>query len=339
MPNADLCRGPAAAAWATSLRPTDRQLLDQFVAGRDEEAFAELVRRHGPMVLAVCRRVLGDRHAADDAFQATFLLLVRKSDSLRAPDLLANWLYGVAARTAMKARARASRRPVPKRRAEPMTVPDPSLDATMRELHTVLDEELSSLPEKYRAPLVLCYLEGKTNLQAARELGWPQGSISRRLARGLELLRSRLTRRGLTLSALLLALLLSQEAAGAAVPAALIHSTARAAALTAAGKATAQTTSTTVAELTEDMLQASSSFSAWRLGALSLLLVLLLVGAWIWNPTAATAWHADGARPPGSTALFGSDASNRVPAVQQANAPMDAVQAFGCPLSGCSAGP
>jgi RNA polymerase sigma factor (sigma-70 family) len=335
MPEADLCHGSVTAAWATSLRPTDRQLLNRFRAQRDEEAFAELVRRHGPMVLGVCRRVLGDGHAAEDAFQATFLLLVRKSKSLRDPELLANWLYGVAYRTALKTRSRASRQRTIEQRAVEMTVSDPSLDVTMRELQSVLDEELDSLPEKYRAPLVLCYLEGKTNIQAARALGWPEGSISRRLARGLELLRARLTRRGLTLSALLLALLLSQESAGAALPASLIASTARTAALVAAGQTPAEASAVT--EIVEDVLQ-SSRPELYRLGGATLALLLLLGGIWTWTQTHASAASAD--RPPGGAASSSAlePASCGGTASVPARLPgAEAAETSSCAASACSA--
>jgi RNA polymerase sigma factor (sigma-70 family) len=350
MPNAHLCRGPAAAPWATSLRPTDRQLLDQFSAGRNEEAFAELVRRHGPMVLGVCRRVLGDGHAAEDAFQATFLLLVRKSGTLREPDLLASWLYGVACRTSMKARARASRQRKTEQRADAMVPTDPSLDVTMRELQTLLDEELDALPEKYRAPLVLCYLEGKTNLQAARELGWPAGSISRRVARGLELLRSRLTRRGVTVSALALALLMSQEAAAAAVPASLAASTAHAAALVAAGQTAAQAASASVAELADEVLQATSFWDGARLGAAALALLAFLGGAWMWTHTPAAASNSlpasagapacsGGGLPPATLLEVPHGDANASSACAAASCPDSGGAAARCGATGCSGAP
>jgi RNA polymerase sigma factor (sigma-70 family) len=177
--------------------PTDSQLLKRFARQQDEAAFAALVKRHGPMVLAVCRRILRDAHDADDAFQATFLVLVRKAPVIARPELLGNWLYGVAYRVAVKARIIAARRSERERQVPAMTLSDPLSDVTGRELRAVLDAELSRLPEKYRAPLVLCYLEGKTNEQAARLLGWPIGSISGRLARARELLRERLLSRGL----------------------------------------------------------------------------------------------------------------------------------------------
>jgi RNA polymerase sigma factor (sigma-70 family) len=174
---------------------TDRHLLLRFVRDRDEAAFAVLVKRYGPMVLGVCRRILTQVEEAEDAFQATFLVLLRKASSIGRPELLGNWLYGVAYRIARKARAQRARRAQLERPTPPMTTSDPQLDAAWRELHAALDEELQRLPVKYRAPLILCYLEGLSNKEAARRLGWPTGSISYRLARGRELLRGRLQRR------------------------------------------------------------------------------------------------------------------------------------------------
>jgi RNA polymerase sigma factor (sigma-70 family) len=201
--------------------PSDSQLLERFLTCRDEAAFAALVRRHGPMVLAVCRRLLPDPNDADDAFQATFLVLVRKASSVGRPERLGNWLYGVAYRTALKARGHNARR---RRFEQPLA--DFAADGGVaelvwRELRPVLDEELHRLPEKYRAPVVLCYLEGVSKREAARQLGWPEGTLSTRLHQARELLRGRLTRRGLGLSAVAVAVALSQGAAPAAVPPAL----------------------------------------------------------------------------------------------------------------------
>jgi RNA polymerase sigma factor (sigma-70 family) len=190
------CPEPTSPALTDS---TDAELLDRFARTRDHAAFAALVRRHGPMVFGVCRRVLRDPNDADEAFQVTFLVLVRKAGGLRQPGRLANWLYGVANRVARKARVSAARRGRHERAAAgpDRTVP---IDPTDADLRAVLDEEMVALPAKYRAPLVLCYLEGLTNEAAAERLGWPPGSMSYRLARGRELLRKRLVRRGVCLA-------------------------------------------------------------------------------------------------------------------------------------------
>src|SRR5262249_3177344 len=160
---------------------TDGQLLDRFLADGDATAFEALVQRHGPMVLATCRRVLGDWHEAEDAFQATFLVLVRKAASVVPRDMVGNFLYGVAHPTAVRLRAAASRRG---RRERPSAAlselaarRDPCDD-----LRPLLDQELSRLPDRYRAALLLCDLQGKTRKEAARLLGWPEGTVSSRLA-------------------------------------------------------------------------------------------------------------------------------------------------------------
>jgi RNA polymerase sigma factor (sigma-70 family) len=247
-------RRMAATPEATGL--DDAQLLDRFLAQRDEAAFEVLLRRHGPMVYGVCRRVLRDPHETDDAFQATFLVLIRKARSLSKRELVANWLYGVAYRTALKARTNAARR---RTRQEAMTdVPGPAMEDEVlwRDLRPVLDEELHRLPAKYRIPVVLCYLEGKTFTEAAQELGWPAGTVSGRLARARELLRTRLTRRGVTLSAGLVGTVLSQNAS-ATVPAPLLTASLVAAIHVAARHAeSAAGISLSVATLMEGVLRA-----------------------------------------------------------------------------------
>ena len=185
---------------------TDAQLLARFIADRDEAAFAELVRRHGPLVYGVCRRILGNPHDADDAYQATFLILSRKPSSVRKVESLSCWLHGVALRVAVRLKRNISRR---KDRA-PLAgdVPESEHDdVTWREVQRLLDEELARLPEQFRQPLILCYLEGKTRDEAADELGWSSSTFRGRLERARERLRWRLERRGLTLSAALLATL------------------------------------------------------------------------------------------------------------------------------------
>src|SRR5262249_18368629 len=152
-------------------------LLECFHARRDEAAFEELVRRHGPMVLGVCRRVLGNHHDAEDAFQATFLVLARKGASLRTRQLVGNWLHGVAYRTALRAKAMIAGRQRHEQRAREFARPEPPADDGWQELLPVLDWELDQLPERYRVALVLCDLEGVTRREAARQLGVPEGTL------------------------------------------------------------------------------------------------------------------------------------------------------------------
>jgi RNA polymerase sigma-70 factor (ECF subfamily) len=166
---------------------SDGQLLDRFIAGQDE-AFAALVYRHSGLVMGVCRRTLHHAQDAEDAFQATFLVLARKAASIRNKEAVGSWLYGVAYHIAMEVKTRAARRRAHERQAHDMPRSDSFAEETWSELQPVLDQELHRLPEKYRLPLVLCYLQGKTHREAASELGWPIGSMSRRLDRARDLL-------------------------------------------------------------------------------------------------------------------------------------------------------
>jgi RNA polymerase sigma factor (sigma-70 family) len=216
---------------------TDRQLLERFRRHQDEGAFETLVRRHAPLVWGVCRRILSDAHAADDAFQATFLVFVRKAKAIGRGELLSQWLYGVAYRVAIRAKANAARRRWHESRAEIRTSADPGDEAARRDLEPILDEEIQRLPPKYRIPIILCYLQGKTNEEAARELGCPKGTILSRLARARDRLRTRLTRRGLGLSIAALTAGLSARTASAAVPLALLDATLQAGLQAAAGNA------------------------------------------------------------------------------------------------------
>jgi RNA polymerase sigma factor (sigma-70 family) len=204
---------------------TDGQLLECFIARREEAAFAALVHRHGPMVLGVCRRVLDHAHDADDAFQATFLLLVRKAASVTPRERVGNWLYGVAYRTALKARTLAAKRRDRELRVPARAAPPPADDLLLRELRAVLDHELSRLPEKYRAPLVLCDLEGKCRKDVARQLCLNEGTLSSRLAAARKLLAKPLARRGLLPTGATLGAVLATGPASAAVPPRLLQST------------------------------------------------------------------------------------------------------------------
>jgi RNA polymerase sigma factor (sigma-70 family) len=187
----------------------DAELLTRFVRHGDEEAFACLVRRHGGMVQAVCRRVLRDGHASEDAAQAVWLVLARKAATLRRPQALAAYLHGVARQVALNARRAEQRRQQREARAlhpVPTPSPDPLEQLSARELLLIVDEEIHRLPEVYRLPVVLCALEGRTAEEAAELLGWTVGSVRGRLARGRSRLETWLAQRGLTLSAALLAL-------------------------------------------------------------------------------------------------------------------------------------
>jgi RNA polymerase sigma factor (sigma-70 family) len=218
---------------------TDGQLLESYVSCRKEAAFAALVRLHGPMVWGVCRRVLRSHQDAEDAFQATFLVLVRKAASVVPRQMVANWLYGVAHQTALKARATTARRGARERQVTLM--PEPALEKQelWDDLQPLLDQELSRLPDKYRAVVALCDLEGRTRKEAARQLHLPEGTVASRLATARAMLAKRLGRHGLGVSGAALAAVLSQQAASASVPLSMAYSTIKAASVFAAGPATA----------------------------------------------------------------------------------------------------
>ncbi len=221
---------------------TDAELLRRFVRSRDQSAFELLVCRHGPMVLAACGRVLGDPHAQEDAFQATFLTLVRKAGSIGKRQSVGSWLYKVAYRIALRARARLA---VQRRREQ--RLPDAEIgelaytpidEVAWRELRPLLDREVQQLPEKYRTAFVLCYLEGKTNEEAAREIGCPDGTVYSRLAWARARLRERLSRRGVLVQAAPLASLLERKvSAREEMPPGLANATSTMAVLVATGKA------------------------------------------------------------------------------------------------------
>jgi RNA polymerase sigma factor (sigma-70 family) len=235
---------------------TDGQLLDRFVSGRDPAAIEALVRRHAPMVWGTVRRVLRDHHDAEDAFQATFLVLARKAASVVPRELVANWLYGVARQTALKARATAARRRGRERQVERMPEPAVAEQDRWDDLLPLLDQELSRLPDAYRVVTVLCDLEGKTRREAAGQLGLPEGTVASRLARGRALLAKRLAGRGVVLSAGALAAVLSQQASSAVVPTSVVSATIKAVRLLAAGQAAATGAITVkVAALTEGVLK------------------------------------------------------------------------------------
>ncbi|HZU36269.1 MAG TPA: sigma-70 family RNA polymerase sigma factor [Gemmataceae bacterium] len=229
---------------------TDGELLRRFATDRDEDAFTALLQRHGPLVWGVCRRILQNSADAEDAFQATFLVLARKAGSIHKETALASWLYGVAYRVAMKARGAAARRRNHERRTA-MRADKPTRSDSVLDVEAALDEEVRRLPEKYRAPVILCYLQGKTNEEAARLLGCPKGTVLSRLARARERLRVRLIRRGLVLSTVL-----ASEAAAQGMPPALLLTSTTQAALAVVGSGTLVAAASPAAALATEVLHA-----------------------------------------------------------------------------------
>jgi RNA polymerase sigma factor (sigma-70 family) len=255
---------------------SDAELLARFAQRCDENAFATLVGRHGTMVLNVCRRVLRDEHAAEDAFQAAFLVLARKSGSLRRPESVASWLYGVAYRVALKARGRVKQALPQADAPEPVdSEPDVLSQLTAWELLEVLEEEIQRLPEVCRLPVVLCCLEGFSLEESARRLGWSRGSVKGRLARGRKLLHQRLVKRGLSLSAAL-GVVETARGAMAFVPVGLSEATVRGVLAFVVGAADGAVSPQVIA-LATGVLQAMSTS---KLKAVVVLLVLTgLAGA------------------------------------------------------------
>jgi RNA polymerase sigma factor (sigma-70 family) len=261
--------GPAA-------NQVDRDLLERFATGREETAFEALVQRHGPMVLGVCRRVLRDAHDAEDAFQATFLVLIRKAASLDQRGSVAGWLYTVAYRLALKAKANAWHHRMREGQLDALPAPEAPADSIWWELRPILDEELHRLPEKFRVPVVLCYLEGKTTAEAAHQLGCPPGTVSSRLARARDRLRARLARRGLALSSGLFVTALTRQGASAAPPSTLVQAAFQGALSFMGGKG-GGAAPTPADVLAEGMLR--PRWSGWLKIAAALLLTLGVAGA------------------------------------------------------------
>jgi RNA polymerase sigma factor (sigma-70 family) len=282
---------------------SDDRLLERFAASRDEAAFEVLVWRHGPMVLGLCRRLLGRHHDAEDAMQATFLALARQAGSIGKRASLASWLFKVAYRTALRARGRAGRTAFDPTPVESLPSPQEPEPAALQELRLVVDEELRLLPEKYRTPLVLSYLEGLTNHEVAGQLGCPVGTVFTRLARGRDMLRARLVRRGVALAAGAAAFL-AEGSAAAALPAALAQATTRGAAAFAAGRAAAVgTVSPGAIALAEGAMKMTALSKTASVAAVLLLLAVtaagfLAAGAPSRQPARSAAQRLAGAAPP-----------------------------------------
>jgi RNA polymerase sigma factor (sigma-70 family) len=298
---------------------SDGDLLDRFLARCDAEAFAALVRRHGPTVLGVCRRVLRNPQDAEDAFQATFLVLTRKARSIARRGALGSWLYGVAYRVALKARDDALRRRRHERRAARAEGQAAGADA-WDAVRPVLDEEVNRLPEKYRRPVVLCYFEGKTYQEAARLLGWPAGTTSARLARARALLRNRLVLRGVTLSASVLAVHLAEGTLVAADAGLLAEATANAAVRWLLDPATAAVSSSVIA-LSQGVVNAMVLQKLKALAGVVLIVGLLVGGAGAFWRSVGPAPAA--AAPPGQaeTPLGAPPRALAPPAVEGAQPP------------------
>jgi RNA polymerase sigma factor (sigma-70 family) len=247
---------------------SDGQLLGCFIERRDESAFAALVKRHGQMVWGVCRRILHNHQDAEDAFQATFLVLVRKATSIVPRDMLGNWLYGVGVQTAVRLRSAIARRRTREKQV-PMPEPAAAEQDLANDLQPVLDQELARLPDKYRLAVVLCDLEGNTYQVAAQQLGCPAGTLAARLSRARRMLAKRLTRRGVTVSGGALAAVLAEQAS--ACPISVVASTISA-------TATGQAASTKVAALADGVIKAMLVTKLKK--ALAILLVLGFIGSW-----------------------------------------------------------
>jgi RNA polymerase sigma factor (sigma-70 family) len=256
---------------------TDGQLLECFIEKRDELALGGIVRRHGPMVWGVCRRLLSNHHDAEDAFQATFLVLVRRAAAVVPRESVGNWLYGVARQTALKARATVATRRKRERQMTDMPEPQAVEHGLWPDLQPLLDQELNRLPDKYRVPVVLCDLEGRTRKEVAGQLGCPEGTVAGRLARARARLAKQLARHGLVVTSGTLAAELAEHAASACAPPSLVNLTIEAAYLfVVRPEAAARVVSTRVAALTEGVLQAMLLTKLKKVTAV-LLLVLAIV--------------------------------------------------------------
>jgi RNA polymerase sigma factor (sigma-70 family) len=258
---------------------SDGDLLERYVTERDEAAFEGLMCRHGPMVFGVCRRILGNEADAEDAFQATFLVLVRKSRSIRPREMVGSWLHGVARNTALKARSLIHKRRCKEREVGMMPPPEPSAEIRER-VEALVDGELARLPDKYRLPIVACDLEGKTIKEAAHQLGWPKGTVATQLRRGRVELAKRLSKSGKTLSGTALAAFLSEQVTSAGPPALLLQSTLKAASLFATGNSViACAVSNSVATLTEGVLKTMVLSKLKTVGSFFLILGALALGS------------------------------------------------------------
>lgn len=289
---------------------TDSQLLEQFLSQCDETAFDTLLSRHAGMVFGVCRRILSCPHDVEDAFQATFLVLAKKASSISQRELLSNWLYGVALRTAHKLRRESARwQSVQTEQCEQvLEFDDPVMKFAHQEIKAVLDEEIGKLPTRYRLPILLCYFQGQTYSEAAQQLDWPAGTVAGRLARARELLRTRLIRRGLTLSASLFLGLLNTSTTQAQITSSLKLSTLNAAlGFFRGGTHVSPMTSTSVLTLAEGVI---STMTLMKMKTICVL--ILLIGVFVAGIGSVTSpWTNQAqAQQPGNSTLTGDDEQN-----------------------------
>jgi RNA polymerase sigma factor (sigma-70 family) len=293
----------------------DRELLRRFAERRDETAFRALVCRHGPMVHRVCLRVLGSEHDAEDAWQATFLVLAQRAAAVGPVESVGGWLFGVASRLGRKMRTSSARRRAREGRVAGKPTADPLAEISLREAQELLERELARLPEKYQGPLTLCCLEGLTRDEAAQHLGLPIRTLKSRLERARELLRIRLGRHGLPFSGALLTTVLCRPRALASLPAPLVDRMVRAATLVAAGNATSSEVSAEVAALAEGVTRTmflnKLQLTTAVLVAVALLLGLVVAGPWAFAQTAEKP-----ARRPAAAAPRGGEPSGKKPGWQ-----------------------
>lgn len=295
---------------------TDGYLLTAYITRQDADAFAVLVKRHGPMVLGVCRRVVGDVHTADDAFQAVFIVLARRAAVVKPREQVGNWLYGVAYRTAIKARAVLARRRSREKQVE--TMPEPHTTGTpdvWSDLQPVIDEELARLPDKLRVPVVLCDLEGRPQRAVAKQLNLPPATLATRLAAARRALATRLTRRGVTLSGGALAGVLGTHGAVAAVPFRLADAVVRSAEAVATGTAVSSLVSAHAVQLSEGVMRMMLVTKLKAVGVATLTALALTGGLGF---GLMPAYAADDPAQPGVT-----PGDSRPPARQTADKPVD----------------
>ncbi len=305
---------------------TDRELLQQFAALRDESAFAALVERYSPVVWGVCHRVLGDRHDAEDAFQATFLVLARQAGSVCKKEAAGSWLYGVAYRIALSQKRAARRRRKREKRGQTREAEQPISAASLRELQAILDEEVARLPAKYRTPFVLCCLEGKSYAHAAREIGCKEGTVSSRLAKTRKLLQVRLTRRGVTLSSVLCATAISPTVEAA--PAALVAATTEGVLRSLTGTTTAVLSAQAV--ILANGVTKMLTTKALKLGAILLLTsVPLAAGAGLLRQPGPAMWFSSLSGEYPGASLPADDDANRADAETRVEAEMHVVGVYG----------